>query len=105
MGKNAFNKIISQVTEKQFQWQVIELATFCHWRNYHTFDSRKSVEGFPDLVFCRPPRILLVEVKAHEGKLSPYQVAWKILLEQCPGVEYYCWKPENWDEIVKVLEV
>ena len=36
-------------TEKGFQAAVVELARLRGWLVYHTYDSRRSAKGFPDL--------------------------------------------------------
>ena len=33
------------LTEKKFLAMVLQLATLCGWRSYHTFDSRRSAHG------------------------------------------------------------
>ena len=41
------------MTEKQFMAQVVELAKLKGWLVYHTYDSRRSEPGFPDLCMVR----------------------------------------------------
>lgn len=41
------------ISERQLQATVIDLAKAYGWRYYHTYDSRRSPEGFPDLVLLR----------------------------------------------------
>ena len=48
---------------------VVDLARTLGWRVYHTYDSRRSQPGFPDLVLVRE-RILFLELKSETGKLS-----------------------------------
>lgn len=52
------------MTERQFQPQVVQLARLCGWLIYHTFDSRRSAAGFPDLCMVRGDRCLFVELKS-----------------------------------------
>lgn len=93
------------VKESEFQSNVRELAQRLHWLAYHTYDSRRSDEGFPDLVLVRPPRVVVMELKSVRGQLSAAQAVWKVMLEQCPGVEYYGpLRPEDWDKIVEILQ-
>lgn len=91
------------ISEKQFMAQVIALAKLHHWSTYHTFDSRRSGAGFPDLVCTRKGRILFIELKTEKGKLRPDQCHWLGALRDCPGVEVYLWRPSQWAEIEKVL--
>ncbi len=97
------NSKIPLITEKEFLGRVRDLAKICHWRFYHPFLSKWSECGYPDITLVRPPRIIYAEIKRENGELSPSQVEWAELLKACPGVEYYCWKPSQWDEIVGVL--
>lgn len=90
--------------ESDFQAQVIELARYCGWRHYHPFDSRRSIEGFPDLVLVHPLRrhTLFVELKLRNGRLSPAQERW---LEDlgAAGNDARVWRPADWDEIESLL--
>ncbi len=93
------------VKESEFQANVRDLALRLHWLCYHTHDSRRSDPGFPDDVFVRAPRVVFMELKSEGGQLTPEQVAWKVTLQACPGVEYYGpLKPDDWERIVKVLQ-
>lgn len=93
-------------TEKAFQAQVIQLAKAYGWRYYHTHDSRRSVEGFPDLVLVShkrsPARLVFAELKAENGRLTDAQRGWHHALVEA-GQEVYLWKPRDMDEIIKVL--
>lgn len=96
------------MTEKQLQAAVIELAGYLKWKTYHTYDSRRSAAGFPDLVLVRD-RILFVELKTAKGKLSAYQQAWIDDLDRVAvegsEVVVYVWRPVHWTngEIEEVL--
>ena len=89
-------------TEKQFMAQVIELAKLRGWAHYHTHDSRRSEEGFPDLVLTRRPRVIFAELKSDRGKLTPAQRAWLDELRAC-GQEAYVFRPRDWKTIERVL--
>lgn len=90
-------------TEKDFQASVLELAHVKGWNTYHTYDSRRSAAGFPDLFLVRPPRIVVAELKSSRGRITPAQRAWLDLLARCSGVETYVWRPAGFDEIARVL--
>lgn len=94
---------LPQISEKAFQQQVVGLARYSGFRVYHTFDSRRSEPGFPDLVMIRAPRVLFAELKAGRGKTSPAQDVWLEALSRCPGVEVYLWRPDDIDEIRRTL--
>ena len=90
------------LTEKAWQSQVLDLAKLFGWRYYHTFDSRRSVAGFPDLALFRPGRFLLVELKAEKGKLSPSQEN-MIADLRAARVEVHVFRPSDFDAAVEVL--
>lgn len=90
------------ITEKDLDACVRDLARLGGWRIYHTFDSRRSSAGFPDLVLLRPPRLVFVELKSDRGRVSDEQSAWLDDLEQC-GVEAYIWRPDDWPERISKM--
>jgi VRR-NUC domain len=90
--------------EKVFMAEVTKLAGLTGWLYYHTYDSRRSSPGFPDLVMVKPPRVIFAELKSTSGKLSAKQSKWKDALEACPGISYYLWTPQHWQEITHVLQ-
>ena len=84
------------MTERELQQAVLELARLLRWSCYHTFDSRRSEHGWPDLVLVRPPRLVAAELKSEQGRLTPAQLGWLDLLRQVPGVETAEWRPRDW---------
>lgn len=98
---------MNEGTERKLQEQVRTLARLHRWEVYHTFDSRRSDPGFPDLVMVkRGYPVLFAELKARTGKLSPAQQEWLAALRSTPrdrGVETYVWRPDDWEQIVRVL--
>ena len=95
---------VLELTEAQFQRRVVDFARVLGWGVYHTFDSRKSEPGFPDLVAVHPAqrRILYVELKSARGRLSLAQRQWLDKLARA-GAETAMWRPADWDEAVAVL--
>src|SRR6202042_3444903 len=92
------------MSEKVFQGAVIALAERNAWKVYHTYDSRKSEAGFPDLTMARGRRVVFAELKSEDGRLTAPQLTWGELLAGVGGtVEYYCWRPSDWSEIVRTL--
>ena len=81
------------ISERDFLAQVRDLAKLYRWRTYHTWTSIRSEQGWPDLALCRPPRLILAELKTTKGKTTSHQDEWLGLLAQCPGVECYLWRP------------
>jgi hypothetical protein len=89
-------------TERAFQASVVRYARLMGWATYHTFDSRRSDAGFPDLVLVRRPRVVFAELKSQRGRLRPAQRAWIEELRAC-GQAVYVWRPSQWREIEGVL--
>jgi hypothetical protein len=90
--------------EKVFMGEITKLAGLTGWLCYHTYDSRRSNPGFPDLVMVKRPKVIFAELKSASGKLSAKQPKWKDVLEACPGISYYLWTPQHWQEITRVLQ-
>jgi len=104
------------VPERDFQQTVIDLAVLNGWLVGFTYDARRSRAGEPDLRMVHPTmhRMVIAELKIESGKLGKGrfnangvwltgQDEWAQALTDCPGVEYFCWKPSDWDTIVKIL--
>ena len=90
-------------TEKGFQTAVTSFARHHGWRVYHTFDSRKSQAGFPDLTLVHRARgLVFAELKVGRNVPTPAQVDWLDDL-RAVGVRAYLWHPEDWTEIEAVL--
>jgi hypothetical protein len=86
------------VTEAQFQATVVEWATLCGWTHFHTFDSRRSDPGWPDLVLLRPPEIVVAEIKRDGGRLTVEQERTLAALDAC-GLETHVWRPSDWPAV------
>lgn len=100
-------------SESVFLTQVIDVAHLHGWKAHHvrTAWSKKGYitpiqgdAGFPDIVLVKAPRVLFVELKVDNGRLTPPQEWWLDDLEKCPGVEMYVWRPKMWDFLVAVLK-
>jgi len=91
-------------TEKDFSQAVVDYARTQGWEVWRTWRSKHSPPGEPDLRLVRPPRVVFAELKSMKGKLSEHQVRARNLLEQCGGVEYFLWQPDQWDDIEAELE-
>lgn len=89
-------------SEREFQAAVIALAKECGWDYYHTHDSRRSPEGFPDLTFWRD-RHFKAELKTETGRLTKKQ---REVIDglRAAGVCTYVWRPSDWPQIVEILK-
>ena len=90
-------------SERSFMGQVVAYARLMGWRCYHTYDSRRSDAGFPDLVLVRRPRVIFAELKSDRGKLTDDQRAWLEALDGC-SVERYIWRPSDWPKVERILK-
>jgi hypothetical protein len=93
------------MTEKEVTRFVKEAADLFGWLRYHTHRSDFSPAGWPDEVLCRPPRVVIAELKGEHGKVSERQAEWLDQLGECPGVEVYLWSPVDVDSgrIIEIL--
>ena len=103
------------MTEAELQQDIIELAHVLGYKVAHfrpalckrggalVYRTPVSADGagFFDLILAKPGRIIAVECKSAKGKRTPEQVAWAEAVEG--ACEYYCWKPDQWDSIVEIL--
>lgn len=102
-------------TEREFTAQCLALAHLYGWLTMHERPARRldgtwrtpaqgDGAGWPDLVLCRPPRLIFAELKAEHGKIAPLQQRWLDALRAVPGCEVYVWRPAQLaDEINQVL--
>lgn len=90
------------ISEKRYQAEIVKLAQLHGWLTFHAFDSRRSPEGFPDLVLAHPEgRILFLEVKAERGKTTPAQDRWMDVLQT--SVDAAVVRPSDWSDVVEWL--
>ena len=89
------------MTEKAFQSDVMRVAKMLGWLCYHTYDSRRSASGFPDLVLVRE-RVLFRELKVGKNKLRPTQELWRDSIMDAGG-DWAEWRETDMDDIVADL--
>jgi len=97
--------------ENEWSRDVIRLAQTLGWRAAHfrpamTKHGWKTAvagdgAGFPDLCLVRD-RIVFAELKNEIRELDEQQLEWIAAL-QVAGVEAYVWRPQDLDEIMRVL--
>jgi len=95
--------IVGDEPEKHFMARVREVARMFGWVDWHQQDSMGTRAGLPDLILLRPPRLIFAELKSQHGRLTIEQSAAMALLELCPAVEAFCWRPSDFQRIVEVL--
>lgn len=104
-------------SEASYQGQIIEYAVLQGWIWDHKRDDASAArtpagtkaecmeggDGSPDLILCRAPRLLLIEVKKQNGRLRAKQRVWRDALLACPGVEYMEARPNDWERVKAAL--
>lgn len=90
--------------ERDFQRLIVEAAGYLGYAVYHTFDSRRSNPGWPDLVLLKQGRMICLELKTERGRIRPEQEVWIAALDQVPGVTARIVRPSQWDQIEALLK-
>lgn len=90
------------LTESQWQGDILKIAKRGQWDAYHTYNSKRSKPGFPDLLLIRPPELVIAEIKTDRGKTSPEQDVWLAALAAC-GLEVYVWRPRDIEQVSQRL--
>lgn len=109
--------MLKGASEKEFQAFLIGYAQKKGWRVAHfrkvlvTVGKKTHYEtpaaadgaGWPDLVLCRPPEILFVELKVKKNPLTFEQDKWISDIGKC-GMSVHIWRPEDWEVIAQLLD-
>ena len=91
--------------EAAFQQQILDLARTLGWRCYHTWDSRHSEGGFPDIIAIRGATLLALEIKGAKAKEPPPdQVAWIGAFQQVRFVHADFVYPRHWEQVAETLQ-
>lgn len=88
--------------ERELQSQVELLLRMGGWLVYHTYDSRRSAPGFPDIVALRGSRILALELKVEGAKPSEAQYEWLRAWDRAGALAYVV-RPGNLDELAAIV--
>lgn len=64
------------------------------WLWYHTYDSRRSGAGFPDIFAIRKGKALAIELKSQRGQLTDEQWRWFIAFDVA-GIDCHLWRPSH----------
>ena len=94
----------SKLSEAQFQAQIVTMARWHGWKVYHTYDSRRSEPGFPDLIMLRSGVQVVIECKSLNGKVTDDQQGWLDAFRAVPQCIVRVWRPSDWAEIHEVLQ-
>ena len=82
------------MSEADLERQVRGIARDLRVLVYHTFDSRRSEPGFPDLV-CVGRGVLYRELKRENGRLTTAQKCWLAALTEAGHGRRGCGAPRR----------
>jgi hypothetical protein len=82
------------MTERSLQASITELCQLLGVAWYHTYDSRRSKRGWPDLVLCGSRGFLTRELKTEAGQLTDDQASWGRMLKAV-GISWDVWRPAD----------
>ena len=91
---------VPELSEKMFQSRIVAGARALGFMVYHTYDSRRSTKGFPDLCLVHPKshQLIFLEIKTDKGRVSLEQATWISALEMVLGnVHALILRPQLWD--------
>jgi len=97
------------MSEGDFQTRVMDYAKRMGWRRVHFRPAKQrgkwvtaytGDDGCPDLILARNGRVLLVELKAEDGRFRKGQREWL----EAAGDNGKLWRPSDWNEILEVLK-
>ena len=96
--------IARSISEKALSDHVVSLARMLGFLVHRdpTWRATGTDPGYPDLTLLSPDGfIIFAELKAQDGRMSPAQEAWGLLLYNlmCATgniADYYVWRPSDW---------
>lgn len=104
--------LVRDMTEAEFQDNVVRLAKAHGWLVCHVYPGRTATgkvrtnttyKGFPDLTLLKRGRLVFLELKAVDGTASPEQRRWIALSQHVPGVEAYIVDPRDWPAVHRLI--
>jgi hypothetical protein len=90
------------MSERDLQRYVLDVARARGWLVYHTFDSRRSQPGFPDLILLRADRQVVTELKVGRNKPTDAQELWLDAFHEA-GAQVCVWREGDLDAIAETL--
>lgn len=92
-----------EMTEAEMYETLRQAAALRKRLIYHSFDSRHSFAGFPDVVIANPPFVHFCELKTKRGTPSPAQEAWLNAFHGCDAVTAGVYRPDDLDALLELL--
>lgn len=90
------------MSEKALQQHIVDAARKLGYLVYHTFDSRRSEPGYPDLTMVHPQqkRIIFAELKREGKHPTDAQYRWlfgiAVIAHDETPIRAYIWRPSDW---------
>ncbi len=98
--------VVAEATGAAFQNAIYTHALNNGWLLYHTYKSRKSTPGWPDVALCHPQGgqpLYLIEIKRKDEAVSAFQQRWLEALAKVTHVETGVWRPADWPRVQRLL--
>jgi hypothetical protein len=90
-------------TEAQLQDLVEGMLDTFGWHHWHVTDARRQdLEGVPDVIAYRGPRLLFAELKVPGYTTTDVQAVHLEALDRT-GAEVYLWYPADMDDAERIL--
>lgn len=93
--------VADTISEMDFMRAVTDLAEANGWKWHHQTISKRSKEGWPDLVLLRH-RCVVAELKVGSNTADAAQLSW-LEAFQAAGIDAHLWYPNDMDEIRRIL--
>jgi hypothetical protein len=122
LGLAAVSPVNGKMTERELQASIRRVAREYGWMEHCAWLSIRSPKGWPDLTLAKGLRLVIAELKAENGVVTPEQEAWldwwrtfsaAVNVElrqprmtdsrQTPHIEVYVWRPSDLEEAYRVL--
>ncbi len=95
-------EVLNTIAEAELQDAVVGLAKALEYLVYHTYDSRRSQPGWPDLTILGFGKCWMRELKRERGRTTLEQEAVGALL-LAAGIDWAVLRPSGWAEFAEEL--